>query len=194
MAQGQPAPTDVPLLRGLFGVLQAGAAQRLDTASIWSDLRTAAGSWQFQAQGLPQPFDQAAVTAAGTAILSAQGIRGDTVSTFRGVAGQWLGAKQALAQLGENAQITSAAIFTPPWASTNTPAVPSRYRIRTQWQIQPAAGEVFTQWRTDEITGPLSTLQAAVGQAQANVDASTYLQALSSGGPPSLLDAEIEQV
>lgn len=194
MAPGEIAATDVPLLRGLFGVLQTGAAQHLDTATIWQNLRTAAGTWQFQAQGQPQPYDPAAVESAGRQILSAQGIRGDTVSTFRGVAGQWLAAQQHLAGIGSSAQITRQDIFTPPWSQTASDAVPSRYRIRTQWQITPAAGESFTTWKSDELTGPLTTLPDALSEAEPSANTQSGQQILSGGEPPVLTGYEIEQV
>ena len=194
MAAGEPLPTDVPLLRGLFGVLQTAVQQRLDTSSIWSSLRQATGNWQLQAHGAAQPYNPAVAEAAGAAVLNAAGIRGDTVSTFRGVAGSWLQAKQRLAQLGENAQITAGAIFTPPWARTADSAVPSRYRIRTQWQVQSAAGDVFTRWKQDELTGPLSTLADALAQAAPDPSTDSGRMLLSGVGPPQLIDMEIEQL
>ena len=194
MAAGEPLPTDVPLLRGLFGVLQTGARQGLDTSTIWSNLRQAAGNWQLQSQGAPQPYNPTVAEAAGATALSAMGIRGDTVSTFRGVAGNWLRAKQELAQLGENSQVTAGSIFTPPWSKTSGSAVPSRYRIRTQWQTQSAAGDVFTRWKQDEITGPLSTLADALAQAAPDPATDSGRMLLSGIAPPQLVDMEIEQL
>jgi hypothetical protein len=194
VAGASPAPTDVPLLRGLFGVLQAGAQQRQSTAEIWQGLRQAAGTWQFQAQGVQQPYDPAAVEEAGRAILSAQGIRGDTVSTFRGVAGQWLGAKQQLAALGEGAQITASAIFVPPWATSASAAVPDRWRIRTQWQITPTIGESFSVWKSDELTGPLTTTADTLSEAEPAANTQSGQRILSGGEPPVLTDFEIEQI
>jgi hypothetical protein len=194
MAGEDVAPTDVPLLRGLFGTLQAGAAAGSQTADIWQDLRVNAGSWQFAAQGVAQPYDMTAVEEAGRQILSAQGINGATVSTFRGVAGQWLGAKQALANLDPGQQITAGAIFVPPWSQTAGDLTPSRYRIRTQWQFTNAAGVDVYQWRADELSGPLTT--PADATVQAMVPANTYPpQALLAGSElPVLSDFEIEQI
>ena len=188
------ARTDSPLLRGLFGVLQAGAAAHADTASIWSDLRQTAGSWQFRAQGLPEPYDPAALESAGREILRAQGIDGATVSSFRGVAGQWLGAKQSLASRDPAGQILASDIFTPPWAKTSSAAVPSRYRVRTLWQVEPAAGDIFTRWRTTELEGPISSLLAAIDQASPTADTTSGREILASTGGPTLLDYEIEQI
>lgn len=194
MAEQQPAPTDVPLLRGLFGSLQAAAQANADTMTVWSTLRAAAASWQFQAQGVPQPYDESALQSAGRAILSSKGINAATVSTFRGVAGSWLGARQALHALEDGQQITANAVFTAPWSQTSSSAVPSRYRIRTQWQVTSADGEASSVWRADEVTGPLTTLADALSQVEPDANTQSGQQILSGGEPPVLVDYEIEQV
>lgn len=194
MADDTTAATDNPLLRGLFGVVQAGAAQHASTADIWSDLRQTAGSWQFQAQGAEQPYDPAALEEAGRAILSAQGVNAATVSSFRGVAGQWLGAKESLANRDPSEQIMASDIFTPPWATTAGGEIPSRYRIRTLWQVEPSAGDVFTKWTANEIDGPLTSLDDALAQTEPQPDTTSGKLLLSGGGPPTLLDYELEQV
>jgi hypothetical protein len=183
-----------PLLRGLFGVLQSGAAEGRGTAQIWQDLRTAAGTWQFQAQGLPQPYDPAAVTEAGRAILSAQGINGATVSSFRGVAGQWLGAKQRVTGADLTANVTAQDVFRPPWAMTTNPAVPDRFRIRTQWQFDTGDGGTATAWKTDEITAPLTTIGDALSQASLAPPTQSAPANALAAQPPVLTDYEIEQV
>lgn len=194
MPPGDIQPTDVPLLRGLFGTLQTGAQQHLDTATIWQNLRQAAGTWQFQAQGVQQPYDQAALEAAGRAILSAQGIRGDTVSTFRGVAGQWLAAKERLAGLDGSQQITSRELFTPPWATTTESSTPSRYRIRSQWQIEPTVGDAFSVWKSDELTGPLTNTDDILAQALPPDTGSPKVLTTLGDTPPTLIDYEVEQI
>lgn len=194
MAEPQPAATDSPLLRGLFGVLQTGAQEHQSTADIWTSLRTAAGSWQFQAQGVAQPYDPAAVEAAGREILRAQGIDAAAVSTFRGVAGQWLGAKTSLANRDPAAQIVASDIFVAPWSTTAMSAAPSRYRIRTQWQVEPAAGDVFTKWKADEITGPITSLDDVLAQAAPDANTTSGQQILGGQTAPVLLDYEIEQI
>lgn len=194
MAGPAPLPTDSPLLRGLFGVFQSGAAVGASTSEVWQDLRTAAGSWQFQAQGIAQPFDPAAVTEAGRQILSAQGINAATVSTFRGVAGSWLSAANSLQRLEQNQQITARDVFTPPWSITAGENTPSRYRVRTQWQIEPAVGDVFTKWKADEVTGPLTTLADVLGQAEPTANTQSGQQILSGLFAPVLLSYEIEQI
>lgn len=194
MAEDDSGAGGAPLLRGLFGVFQNASANHADTASIWSSLRTAAGTWQFQAQGQPQPYSPAEVEAAGRAILSAQGVNAATVSSFRGVAGQWRSAKERLETLESGEQITAPSIFVPPWAITADPAVPTRYRVRTQWQIEPAAGDVFTKWKADEITGPLTDVDALLGDAAPTPDTNSGRLILSGGAPPTLLDYSLEVI
>lgn len=175
-------------------MFQTGAAQGKQTADIWSDLRANAASWQFQAQGLAQPYDPAALQDAGREILRAQGINAATVSSFRGIAGQWLGAKTSLADRDPEAQVMASDIFTPPWSRTSDSAVPSRYRIRTQWQVEPAAGDVFTRWKADEIDGPIGNLDDVLGGAEPTPDTESGRQILSGATAPVLLDYEIEQI
>lgn len=194
MADSPPPASSNPLLRGLFGSLQSAASQSLDTSSIWSSLRAAAGSWQFSARGVAQPWDPTELEAAGRAILSAQGVNGATVSTFRGIAGSWLGSKQRLHALGEQEQITGRAVFTAPWARTADASVPSRYRLRTQWQVTPSTGDPFTVWKADEIDGPLTTLADMLGQAQPTAKTTSGQAILSGDTPPLLADFELEQI
>lgn len=183
-----------PLLRGLFGVFQQSAAAHADTAQIWQDLRVSAGTWQAQAQGLPQPYDPADLEAAGREILRGQGINAATVSSMRGVAGQWNGAKQRLQARDPGEQIMASDIFTPPWARTDTDVVPSRFRVRTQWQITPTDGNVFTRWKADEITGPLTNIEGLLSQAEPDASTQSGQQILSGNEPPVLVDYELEQI
>lgn len=194
MAGNVPESRGNALLRGLFGAFQTGAQARAPTEDIWSNLRQDAGAWLFSVQGRPQPWDPAELTEAGTRILSSQGVNAADVSRFRGIAGSWLGAKQALHALGENDQITDNAIFTSPWARTATGNVPSRYRVSTQWQFQNAAGDIETGWRSDELTGPLTTLSDALSQAEPQANTESGRAMLASGEPPSLVDFQIEQL
>ena len=175
-------------------MFQTGAAAGLNTTDIWSSLREAAGASLFQAQGVAQPYDPAAVQAAGAQILSQQGVNAATVSTFRGLAGQWNQARANLGALEPDQQITPSAIFQPPWATTNDPNVPSRYRIRTQWQFESATGAVFTQWVNNQIDGPLLGTADALSQAPPPKNTYPPQQILADAGPPSLLGFEIEQI
>lgn len=194
MAEGGGDPADSPLARGLFGVFQAGAQARVGTAQIWSDLRTAAAAWQFQAQGKAQPYDPAELESAGRQILSAQGVGLQTVNTFRALSGSWLSAKQRLAGVDTTAQITAREIFRPPWATTVGESVPSRYRIRSRWQVTTTTGESFNVWKTDELTGALTSKGDALAQALPPKTGSPAVLTSMGDDPPVMIDSSIEQV
>jgi hypothetical protein len=166
-----PGPGDWPgrnaLLSGLFGVFQAGAAARLDTASIWSSLRQAAGTWQLQATGTLAGATDEEIQSAGVDALSGQSVAATGVSTYRGIAGAWLSAKQNLHQLDQDAQITAREIFTPPWSITANTAVDPRYRVRAEWEITTPDGQVFNKWGSYELTTPLTNMTDVLAQAQA---------------------------
>jgi hypothetical protein len=178
----------------MFGVFQTAASQGLGTAEIWDSLRTAAGEQLFRAQGAQQPYDPDAVTAAGAQILSQNGINATAVSTFRGVAGQWLGAQQRLAALDEQSQITSSEIFVPPWATTNTSATPDRYRVRAEWQFDTPDGDVATVWKTDEVQTPLTNTTDLLGQIAVDpvIDSPEVFKLAASA--PVLRSYQIEQI
>lgn len=175
-------------------MFQTGAAQHKATEDIWTDLRTNAASWQFQAQGREQPYDPGELEAAGREILRAQGVDAATVSTFRGIAGQWLGAKTSLGNRDPEEQIMASDIFVAPWARTADASVPSRYRVRTLWQVEPAAGDIFTKWKNDEIDGPLTTINDLLANTQPTPDTESGRQILSGATGPTLLDYELEQI
>ncbi|HEY1716200.1 MAG TPA: hypothetical protein VGG07_25105 [Solirubrobacteraceae bacterium] len=194
MAGDDLYPAFNPLLRGMFGVFQPAAQAGLGTAAIWEDLRANAASWQFAAQGREQPYDPAELQEAGRAILSREGVTIQGVNIGRQLAGNWLGARQRLQALDEGAQITGSAIFSPPWATTANLNVPSRYRIRTQWQLTPANGESVSVWRSSELTTPLTTVTAALADTEPSADGAHGLEINPAGIPPELLDFEIEQI
>lgn len=194
MAAEPPQVGSNPLLRGLFGVFQQGARLRQDTASIWEGLRVNAGSWLAAAQGLPKPWDPAALSEAGRGILSAQGVNGATVSTFRGIAGQWLQAKRNLHALDPDAQITASAIFRAPWARTTSNLVPSRYRLRTAWQVETSPGEFETAWKTDEFDEPLTSTSDLLARAAVLPTIDSPDKIKQSLSPPTLSDYELEQI
>lgn len=187
-------PNSSPLLSGLFGAFQGVAAGFGDTQTLWQALRVNAALWQFQAQGggeLP-PVDE--LESAGAQILSEQGVGIENVNTYRQIAGQWRSAKANLMAANEQAQITSNMIFTPPWATTTDASVPSRYRIRVQWQWETPEGEAGSSWGTYELNTPLTNISDALEQASQLVSqkptSDTPLGALVT----QATDYEIEQV
>lgn len=178
----------------MFGALQTGAAERASTGDIWSSLRQTAGSWLYAAQGQPAPSDDRVLEEVGRQVLSTQGVDAASVSAFRGIAGSWLGAKQALHALDLGQQVTAGEIFRPPWSATANALTPSRYRIRTQWQYESAAGDILTGWKSDELTAPLTTKGDALTQALPTPNTQSGAAILSGGSEPILLDYEIEQI
>lgn len=194
MAEEDPGPVGNALARGMFGGFQAGSAGREDTASVWSRLRETAASWQFAAQGREQPYDPAELQSAGREILRAQGINVQVVNTFRGLAGQWRAAKEALNRADPDTQIVSGQIFRPPWSTTASDAVPTRYRLRTQWQFQTTAGDAAEVWKTDEITAPLTTIGDALSQASIRPDITSPPLFTMAASPPVMTDYQLEIV
>jgi hypothetical protein len=182
------------LLRGAFGSLQQSAAQNLDTASVWQNLRVTVGTWAYQSQGGGQLPTESELEEAGRQILSAQGVGAAQVSQMRGTAGAWLAAKQKLGALDEGEQVQASEIFTPPWAATEQTGVDPRYRVRVAWQITPEVGEAFTKWSSYELTDPLTSIEDVLAQAGAKAAGDRYIFLLSGGAPPEVGDYEIEQI
>lgn len=183
-----------PLLSGLFGSFQAGAAGRLSTSDIWQQLRQAAGTWQLQATGRLEGATQDEIRATGANVLSAQGVNAASVSAYRGVAGQWLAAKNRLQGLDQAQQITAREIFAPPWATTTGPETPSRYRIRAQWQITTPAGDVMNKWGAYELTAPLTNLTDVLAQAQAQAGTIPTSDWPAGAVVTGVNDYELEQI
>lgn len=159
-------PYDNPLLSGSFGVLQSEAASRASTQDVWRALRINAGTWQWQAQGGGELPPVGELERAGAQILHDQGVTIQHVNAYRQVAGQWRYAKESLQRLESDQQITAREIWQPPWATSTSSEVPSRYQVRLQWQMQSATGELGTVWGTYELENPLTTLNDVIDQAQ----------------------------
>lgn len=183
-----------PLLSGLFGSFQAGAAGRLSTSEIWKSLRYAAGTWQLQATGQLADATEQEIVAEGTGALTSQGVSAGSVSTYRGIAGQWLAAKTRLQGIDQDQQITAREIFQPPWATTLGPETPSRYRIRAQWEITTPTGEVLNQWGAYELTTPLTNLTDVLAQAQALAGTVPSSDWPAGGVITGIQDYELEQI
>lgn len=169
MAEPGGWPGASPLLSGLWGSLQQAAVNRLNTADTWAQLRLDAGSWAFQMSGQGEPPSDAELIKSGQQILAAQGVGIQQVNTYRALANQWRTAKENLAAMDPADQIRGQDIFVPPWAQTTSGAVPSRYRVRVQWEVQPTSGEAFTTWGSYETSSPLASLEDVLAQAGALV-------------------------
>jgi hypothetical protein len=183
-----------PLLSGLFGVLQTAATQRLSTEDVWSSLRQAAGSWAFQAAGGGPTPSIADLEALGTRILSEQGVGIQQVNSYRALAGTWRQAAANAQNLPADQQILAQDIFVPPWAKTTAAGVPSEYRVRVQWQVQPTVGEAFTTWGTYQLTSPLTTIADVLTQAQGLVGKKPTSATPPGANITGIVSYEIEQV
>ena len=193
-----PGPGDwqgsSPLLSSLFGAFQTGAGQKLDTASVWKSLRVTAGQVQYRISGSYEPITEDQLEANGAQILRQQGIGIQDVNTYRKLAGQWRAAKDNLQALDPDSQIRATEIFRPPWAQTDDPSVPSRYRIRVNWEITPAAGDVFTSWASYEVTAPITSIADALEQAGKLVAKQPTSDTPPGASVTGVADYEIEQV
>lgn len=154
-----------PLLSGLFGSLQQAATNHLSTADLWAQLRLDTGSWQAQMAGTGEELSDQELIANGAKILSQQGVGIQQVNTYRALANQWRTAKDNLLAMDPADQIRGQAIFVPPWAQTTSSAVPSRYRVRVQWEVEPTVGDAFTTWGAYEVSSPLTSLNDLLDQA-----------------------------
>ena len=183
-----------PLLSGLFGTFQEGAAAGADTSNIWSSLRQAAANWYYQSLGITPPESAAQLESTGASVLAGQGVSVQGVSTYRQVAGNWLRAKENLQALNPEDQIPGEAIFTPPWAQTTAAGVPDRYRIRVNWNWTTDSGEQTNQWSTYELSGPISSTANSLKQAYSLATGNDCWVALSNLSTPEVADYEIEQI
>jgi len=187
-------PYASPLLSGLFGSLQQAAINRLSTAATWAQLRLDTGSWAWQASGQGELPSNDELIAQGQQILSAQGVGIQQVNAYRAIANQWRTAKQNLAALDPADQITGSAIFVPPWAQTTSGNVPSRYRLRVQWEVEPSSGDAFTTWGSYEVSSPLTSLQDLLDQAGGLVGRKPTSNIPLGATVSSAVDYELEQI
>ena len=194
MAEQAGWPGANPLLSGLFGALQSTVGQRLDTASTWSALRQAAGTWAWQTQGRGELPDAATLEANGAEILRAQGVGIQEVNTYRRIANEWRTAHENLARSSGSEQIMANQIFRPPWAQTTTGTLPDRYRVKVQWEVTPQTGDPFGMWSSYEVQSPLTSLDDLLAQA-GQVSARKPTSALPLGAQiTGTLDYDLEQI
>lgn len=194
MAEDGGWPGASPLLSGLFGSLQQAAINRLSTADTWAQLRLDAGTWAWQSSGQGEMPSDAELISSGRQILSQQGVGIQQVNTYRSVAGEWRSAKENLAAMDPADQIRGQAIFVPPWAQTTSDAVPSRYRVRVQWEVEPTEGDAFSTWGSYEASSPLTSLQDLLDQAGALVGNKPTSNIPLGAEVTDALDYELEQI
>lgn len=154
-----------PLLSALFGGFQQQATNHANTQDAWTQQRIAAATWEAQSTGQGELPDNATLEARGSQLLSEQGVNAINFGQYRGIANQWRTAKDALLAGDPRDQIRANSIFTPPWAQTTSDAVPSRYRVRVEWEVTPSSGDPFSTWGTYETGDPLTSIQDVLDRA-----------------------------
>lgn len=194
MADAGGWPNASPLLSGLFGSLQQAAVNRLSTADTWAQLRLDTGSWAQQMSGQGEAPSDAELIAQGQQILSAQGVGIQQVNAYRSIANQWRSAKENLAAMDPADQIQGQSVFVPPWAQTTSGAVPSRYRVRVEWEVEPTVGDAFTTWGSYEVSSPLTSLQDLLDQAGALVGKKPTSNVPLGARVTGASDYELEQI
>lgn len=183
-----------PLLSGLFGSLQQAAQAHQTTQDLWTNLRVQAATWQWQSTGQGELPSQAVLEEQGRSILSEQGVGIQQVNTYRALANQWANAKANLGAANPADQIRGGSIFVPPWAQTTGDAVPSRYRVRVQWEVTPEGGDPFNTWGTYETGDPLTSLQDVLDRAGSLVGKKPTSNVPLGAQVSGVSDYELEQI
>lgn len=183
-----------PLLSGLFGSLQQAAQAHMTTTALWQTLRVQAGTWAWQSTGQGELPSQEVLEENGRSILSQQGVGIQQVNTYRALANQWANAKASLSEANPADQLRGDQIFVPPWAQTTGDAVPSRYRVRVNWEVTPEGGDPFNTWGTYETSDPLTSLQDVLDQAGSLVGKKPTSNVPLGAQVTGVSDYELEQV
>jgi hypothetical protein len=161
---------------------------------MWNGLRRGAYSWVERTLRVtsPTPPTVEEITAKANEFISHVTIL--DMNRYTKLAGEFLKARNNLHSLGPGDQIDGPSIFTPPWAKTaDNPAVPTRYRIRVLRSIEYRG---FTrinrdEWASYELTGPITSIQDAIDQANTLFSQADYNSRTSIN---AILDYSIEVV
>jgi len=181
-------------LRGLFPAILSAASQGASTAGVWQAIRDAADNTAESVLNVTlgrTPTDDE-VTSYASNILS--GIDAASVSQARGAAGQMVTAHENLINTPIDDQIDASAIARPPWAiTTNNPVVQEQYRIRINWNVETTriGTHVTNEWATYNLSGPITSVADALGQAQSIFAGADYNRASQV---TEILDYTIEAV
>jgi hypothetical protein len=156
------------VLRGLFGSLTTAAENGIGAQNMWNALKTGAYSWAESVLAVTsaEPPTSAEIQDAADGLIN--GITIQDMNRYASLAGQFVAAKNQLANLGPNDQIPGTAIFNPPWATTaDNPAVPTRFRIRVLRDITVHGFTAIQrdEWSTYELGGNITSLESALNKA-----------------------------
>lgn len=160
--------SDKPGLRQLFPAIVSAAADGASTAQVWDAIRGAAGNMASQVLSTTlgrEPTEQEVLQSAKGLL---DGISATDVSAARGAAGQMVSAHANLVGGDPDAQIDSSQIARAPWSqTTNVAGVNEQYRIRVQRSITVKGFTEIntTEWGTYDLSGPLTSVNDALTQA-----------------------------
>lgn len=184
-----------PGLKQLFGSIVASAEQGATTAQVWDDLRTNAADLAQSTLSLTlgrEPTESEVATGAANLLRGVDAIK---VGYARQFAGQMVSAHGELTAHDPDQQIEYGMIARPPWAITvNAYGVREQYRIRVNREItfHGVAGDVVRQeWASYSLTGPLTTINDALSQADSMFTGADYNRRTSIN---QTLDYTIEAV
>lgn len=178
----------------MWGSFQSAAQQHVDTAQVWSDLRSTAAQWERRARGLPPAASVEEEQQLGREILSREGITAPNVAVWRAQAGRWRQARENLNNLGRKEQITSTEIYSPPWAKTSAPGVEPQYKVRVQWQYESEEGEPILHTEEYQLPTPLTHREAIEDMLTKQEGPISPPLGVMAAVPPSIAGLDIIQV
>lgn len=185
---------DRPGLRQVFGAVYQAAQESLGVTGAWNYAKDTANDIASQVLsvtlGREPTEDEIAERATG--IL--RGVSIFNMNDAYGAAKGLVVAHDALAAIGPSEQITSEMIGRPPWATTtNVAGVQEQYRIRVQRQVS-VTGATYPgrpEWATYNLSGPLSSIQDALNQANQLFEGADYNR---NTRVDQILDYQIEAI
>lgn len=193
MASDWPSNPD-SVLRGMWGNLISAAQNGRGAANMWSALRQGAYDWAEGVLGVTSanPPTPESIQARADQLIGHVTIQ--DMNRYSKLAGEFLRAKDNLKATPRDSQINGSAIFTAPWATTvGNPAVPTRYRLRVlrSLTLHGLSDTPELQWASYDLTGPITTINDAMTQADTMFAQADYSSNLTING---VLDFHIEAI
>jgi len=186
-------PDDV--LRGMFGSITSAAEfGGRGAANMWNAVKDAAASWAEGVLNVTSATPPSALEIQDMAHNLIGGVTIQDMNRYVKEAGSFIAAKTSLQNLSATDQITGQQIFTPSWNVTgDNPAIPTRYRINVLRDITVHGFTAIerTEWASYELTGPLTTIEDALNQANNLFQAADYN---SRADIKNVLDYSIETI
>lgn len=161
---------DTPGLRTLFGAVVTAASEGTGVAGAWAGAREAAYSYASHALNIINSVGPTQADINNAAALILQGTTIFNMNDAYASAKQLVNAHAALMSLPWDQQIEAEQLGIPPWSSTYAKqGVRTQYRIRVLRSVTYKGFTSITrdEWGTYSLTGPLTTIQDAIDQADA---------------------------